>query len=136
MNFAANCQLIPQVSSLTQLPLPAMNRFAIIAGDLLAKKPPSATLFACAGALVFPHLPDQVMVLNWSPLLRRSTNPGQQPQTNCDGHMILPMEQAQHDLTAWLIPIVARAVPEVLRGICVLFDRVQSPCFFALQGNT
>ncbi|KAF8430381.1 hypothetical protein EV426DRAFT_708570 [Tirmania nivea] len=59
--------------------------------------------------------PDQVMVFNWSPLCRTTTDSGQQSQINHDGHVILPMEQAQGDLTAWLIPIVARVVPEVLR---------------------
>lgn len=135
MNFAANCHSIPQVSALAQLPVSAMSRFAFVAGDLLAKKQPSATLLACAGALVFSHLPDQVMVFNWSPLCRTHADPGHQPQSNCNDHMIVPLEQAQQDLTAWLIPIVARVVPLGLKGVPILFDRVESPCFFALQGN-
>lgn len=147
MNFDINGHLTPPVqqgsganSSITQLPVAAMSRLAAVAGDLLAKKPPPANLFACAGALIFSHLPDQVMVFDWSPLRRTSESPepGQQPQSNCDGHIIVPIEQAQHDLTAWLIPTVARVVPEVLRRTRDLFKfgRVVSPCFLAIQGST
>ena len=118
---------------MNQIPVATMQKFVSIAGDLLSRRIPPATLVAGIGVLVFSHLEGHAVVLPWSPLFPMAAVPGSQPQ---DGsHVILTREQTYEYLTKWLVTIVARVIPCTLRQLRSLLVETQGLCFRALQGN-
>ncbi|RPB27817.1 P-loop containing nucleoside triphosphate hydrolase protein [Terfezia boudieri ATCC MYA-4762] len=129
---------LSQAAEMAQLPALTIQKFASLAGDLLSERKPSTKLITSIGGLVFSHLEDQVMILNWSPLFsilsKKDSNKAHQ---NSDSykHVVLTLKQAIVALTEWLVPIVARIVPCTLLGMhSLLVEHAQGPCFLALQG--
>jgi len=124
---------IPHITDVNQFPVAIIQKFASIAGDLLSRRIPPATLVASVGVLVFSHLGGRAVVLSWSPLFPMAAAPGNQPQD--DSHIILTREQVYEYLTEWLVTIVARVIPCTLRQLRSLLVETQELCFRALQGN-
>lgn len=125
-------EVLPRITTIGQLPSKTMRKFATVAGDLLAKKEniPSATLLTCVGVLTFAHQPDQVIVLSSSPLFSEVSK--YQPQT-CT-HITVGKSQALDVFSNWLIPIVARVIPQALKHMHALPSDGRH-CYRALEGN-
>lgn len=122
---------------MTQLPVSSLQKFASLSGDLLSNRKPPTNLITSMGGLLFSHLQDQFMILDWSPLLPIALAKGSTSAIPKDGNsVVLTLKQTCDALTEWLVPIAARIVPCALREMyLLLIERTQGPCFQALQGN-
>ncbi|KAF8460717.1 hypothetical protein BDZ91DRAFT_798572 [Kalaharituber pfeilii] len=126
---------IDQVNEAAELPVATLSRFAILAGDLLAKAALPPTLLAGIGALLIPNLQNEAIVLNWSPLFPRlSLAASNSTELHTEGYIGTTLVRVQETFSDWLISLVAPTVTSVLTRLREL-KKEKSPCFQFLQGE-
>ena len=128
-----------QATEMAQLPIPTIQQFASLSGDLLSSKKPPTDLVTSIGGLMFSHLQDQVMILKWSPLFSIVSGKDSAPVHQNGGHyeyVVLTLQETFDALSGWLVPVVAQIVPRILVHMhALLVERSQEPCIVELQGN-
>ncbi|KAF8460716.1 hypothetical protein BDZ91DRAFT_738462 [Kalaharituber pfeilii] len=126
---------IDQINEAAELPVATLSRFAILAGDLLAKAALPPTLLTGIGALLIPNLQNEAIVLNWSPLFPLlSSAASNSTELHTEGYIGTTLVRVQETFSGWLISLVAPTVTSVLTRLREL-KKEKSPCFQFLQGE-